>query len=303
MKKNRASDTAGYTTAMRAIANLAPSKKKILTDPFAVEFLTFPWYLSRLLFRLKIFDPLIFRVGIKAPDIMVGFPGMTALSCLRHRYIDEQIITAYTQGIRQFIILGAGYDSRALRLPLADAHFFEIDHPNTQLRKQKIIAKKNLPQAGQISFISSDFSTSWADDLLSHPQFKNFVRQQASMIVWEGVCCYLKPKAVFYTFASVKKILSPGSTFIFDAFPKDIINPNTKNNLLEKMQNFVARKGEPFYWGEDIDKLKELLAEYGFTHITSQTISEIADALAKRQQLTIKNSEILKHLNLVKCKT
>ena len=34
------------------------------------------------------------------------------------------------------------YDSRAFRLPLQDAHFIEIDHPNTQSGKQNIIRRK-----------------------------------------------------------------------------------------------------------------------------------------------------------------
>lgn len=303
MKKNRASETAGYTTAMRAIANLAPTSEKILTDPFAVEFLAFPWSLTQPLFRLKIFNHLIFKAGMKTPDLMVGFPGMTALACLRHRYIDDQIIAAYEQGIRQFIILGAGYDARALRLPLPDAHFIEIDHANTQSRKQNIIARKKLQGSGKISFIPCDFSTSWADNLFNHPEHKDFISQQAAMVIWEGVSCYLKPEAVAYTFKTVKNMLSPGSIFIFDAFPKDIINPNTTNSLLKKMQDFVARKGEPFYWGEDLDKLKKTLSALGFAEIRAQTIFEIGNALAEKEQLTIKSTEILNYLHMLKCHT
>lgn len=303
MKKKRASETAGYTTAMRAIANLAPPTEKLLTDPFAVEFLAFPWSLTQPLFRLKIFNRLIYIAGMKTPDLMVGFPGMTELACLRHRYIDDQIIAAYKQGIRQFIILGAGYDSRALRLPLKNAHFIEIDHPDTQARKQKIITQKKLKADCKHSFISSDFSTSWADDIFIHPQYKTIINKQATLVIWEGVSCYLKPEAVSYTFKTVKNMLSPGSIFIFDAFPKDIINPNTTNSLLNKMQHFVARKGEPFYWGEDLDKLKTTLSALGFTQIRAQTIFLIGKALAEKEQLTIKTAEVLNYLHMLKCYT
>jgi len=137
MKSKRASDTAGYTSAMRAIANLAPMDQKYLHDPFSLEFLPFPWVLTKPLFSTKLLAPLIYNIGMKTPDKMVGFPGMTSLACLRHRYIDDQILLAYKEGIRRFILLGAGYDTRSLRLSLPEATMLEVDHPDTQTRKRK----------------------------------------------------------------------------------------------------------------------------------------------------------------------
>ena len=69
------------------------------------------------------------------------------------------------------------------------------------------------------------------------------------------------------------------------------------------MQHFVARKGEPFYWGEDLDKLKTTLSALGFTQIRAQTIFLIGKALAEKEQLTIKTAEVLNYLHMLKCYT
>lgn len=301
METKRASNTAGYTAAMRAIADLAPEKKKILTDPYAMEFLDYPWSLTHLLFQLKIFNPLIYQVGTKVPDIMVGFPGMMALASIRHRYIDDKIVAAYQHGIRQFIILGAGYDSRAFRLPLQDAHFIEIDHPNTQSRKQKIIRRKKLRPSCSLEFISSDFSSSWAVHISDQLKNHGIFRQEASMIIWEGVSCYLKPEAVNYTFKTVSNFLLPDSIFIFDAFTKDIMNPHTHNPLVKKMQTLVERKGEPFYWGADPDEIEKTLLNEEFKAVRSHTILDINNALAKKSKLKLKPYDILYYLNMIEC--
>lgn len=301
MKKNQASETAAYTAAMRAIANVAPQKKKILIDPYALEFMGFPWALTRIIFYLKFFNPLIYLVGTRVPDIMVGFPGMTALSTIRHRYIDEQIIAAYQQGIRQFIFLGAGYDSRPARLPLDDASFIEIDHPDTQSRKKYLLKKKDIPYPDNTRFIPLDFSEKWAEDLFNLENYKELIEPQASMIVWEGVSCYLKPEAVIYTFQTINKILEPGSRFVFDAFPKDIYNPETDNVLLRKMQNLVNRKGEPFYWGDSPESIKSILLSEGFSSINYKSVFEISERLATKAHLKLKPYEILHNLNMYVC--
>jgi len=301
MKTNRASNTAGYTAAMRAIANLAPENKKVLIDPYAMEFMDFPWSLTHPLFKLKIFNPLIFQIGTKVPDIMVGFPGMTALASIRHRYIDERIVAAYQQGIRQFFILGAGYDSRAFRLPLQDAHFFEIDHPNTQARKQDIVHKRKLQASCSIEYISSDFSFSWADDLFDQLKKIDTFRQEPSMVIWEGVSCYLSPEAVSYTFKTVSHFLPPESIFIFDVFPKEIMNPKTHNRLIKKMQFMVERKGEPFYWGADPDELEQTLLNERFSKVSSHSLFDINNALAKKGKSKLKPYDILHYLNMIEC--
>lgn len=300
MKSKKASDTAGYTSAMRAIANLAPKHKKYLHDPYSLEFLPFPWVLTTPFFLAKVFDPLIYSFGMKAPDKMVGFPGMTSLACLRHRFIDDQILQAYEQGVRRFVILGAGYDTRSLRLNLPEARLIEVDHPNTQARKKKIIKKKRLVPICKLEYVSIDFSQPWEETLFSDAVIQENSTDK-TMVIWEGVSCYLKEQAVYSTIDTARQLLKNGGTLVFDAFVAELLKPDTHVDILKKMRSFVEKKGEPFLWAEDAGLLNSRLGVYGFKDIESVSIYELAASFAKKENIDIPKDEILKYLNMYVC--
>jgi O-methyltransferase involved in polyketide biosynthesis len=52
---------------------------------------------------------------------------------IRTRYTEDALKAAIARGIRQYVMIGAGFDSFALRRPdfAADLEIFEIDHPAT----------------------------------------------------------------------------------------------------------------------------------------------------------------------------
>ncbi len=55
----------------------------------------------------------------------------------RTRFFDRQVLEALAAGVGQVVILGAGYDDRALRFRTPGARFFELDHPATQADKRR----------------------------------------------------------------------------------------------------------------------------------------------------------------------
>ncbi len=67
-----------------------------------------------------------------APDTGFG-PSLAA----RTRFFDECVLDAVSAGISQVVILGAGYDDRALRFRSPGVRFFELDHPATQADKAR----------------------------------------------------------------------------------------------------------------------------------------------------------------------
>ena len=63
-------------------------------------------------------------------------PGGWAAFLCRKRYVDDQLVNAVTEGIDGVVILGAGYDTRAYRLPeLAGIPVCEVDLPGNGARK------------------------------------------------------------------------------------------------------------------------------------------------------------------------
>jgi hypothetical protein len=64
----------------------------------------------------------------------VGAIPQRASLIARTRFFDDRVLAALSAGIGQVVILGAGYDDRALRFRSPGVRFFELDHPEIAAR-------------------------------------------------------------------------------------------------------------------------------------------------------------------------
>jgi len=71
----------------------------------------------------------------------------------RTSFFDEQVLAAISAGIRQVVIVGAGYDDRALRFRTPGVRFFELDHPATQADKAARLRKMGVRAGGQAAVV------------------------------------------------------------------------------------------------------------------------------------------------------
>lgn len=125
---------------------------------------------------------------------------------LRTATIDRAVVEA-TQprgAATQLVLLGAGLDARAWRLPI-DAQVFEVDHPDTQARKRALAPPDDTVYAGV------DFARERVGDVLPR---HGFDPSAVTAWVWEGVTMYLPPAAVDATLAEVARLSARGSTLI-----------------------------------------------------------------------------------------
>src|SRR5687768_10280794 len=107
MREHQPSTTAQIVTFIRAVLSL-PEGGSLLDDVYAGCFLREPY--ARLLKTMqRPLGPILYR----ALSYSTGAVGNV---CGRTRFFDEQIKTAIQNGCTQIVILGAGYDTRALRL-------------------------------------------------------------------------------------------------------------------------------------------------------------------------------------------
>ena len=136
---------------------------------------------------------------------------MADLIALRTEAIDTAVRDAITGGATQLVILGAGYDGRAWRMPeLAGVKVFEVDHPATQGDKRGHLAE--LPQAtGIVSFVSMNFELESLDRVLDRAGHD---RSSPTCWIWEGVVMYLTRDAMRATLAGIAGRSASGSTLI-----------------------------------------------------------------------------------------
>src|SRR5690349_9888303 len=88
---------------------------------------------------------------------------MADMIALRTAAIDTAVRDAIAAGAKQLVVLGAGYDGRAWRMPeLTGVKVFEVDHPATQGFKRARLSELP-PSKGIVTFVSMNFETESLD--------------------------------------------------------------------------------------------------------------------------------------------
>lgn len=214
MKRDTPSKTAQYMALYRAMETRRPRGKRLFTDPYAIYFLD-PGY--RLLCRLVPFSPaerLFYRL------IQRRIPGALASGLARTRLIDDLLCATIQQGIRQVIILGAGFDTRSLRLTaLHDIPVIEIDHPDTARRKLQILRRHMVALPGNTRYLSIDFDKQSLEDLIHQQGIDLSI---PTTLIWEGVTNYLQKSAIDAVFALAGRF-AHGSFIIFTYVDKKVL--------------------------------------------------------------------------------
>jgi len=136
---------------------------------------------------------------------------MADLMALRTSAIDAAVRDAIAGGDRQLVILGAGYDGRAWRMPeLLGVKVFEVDHPSTQGDKRAHLSE--LPPAkGIVRFVSMDFERERLENVLER---EGHDRSMPTCWIWEGVVMYLTREAMRATLEGIARRSARGSTLI-----------------------------------------------------------------------------------------
>ena len=204
MKSDRPSRTAHLVALGRAMADAGLSHVADFHDPTARVFLSEKGRQS------------LAKTEHAAREGVRGFRlemarAMADMIALRTSAIDAAVRDAIAEGATQLVILGAGYDGRAWRLPeLAGVKVFEVDHPATQGDKRARVAELP-PPAGIVTFVPVNFERDALGDALDRAGHD---RSSPTCWIWEGVVMYLTRDAMRGTLAAVAQRSAPGSTLI-----------------------------------------------------------------------------------------
>jgi methyltransferase (TIGR00027 family) len=203
------------------------------------------------------------------------FPGgPRASAVVRTRLIDEVTSDALARGVGQVVLLGAGYDSRAYRLPGIDAaRVFEVDHPATQATKRRVVGTRvRAERRAHVRFVGVDLLT---DDLRTALSGAGFARDDRAVVVWEGVTNYLTAEAVDTTLRTLAELLASGSSVVFTYVDRAALDGT--GAFQGVWQDAVRQQGEPWTFGFEPATLKDHLAERGLTLTLDQSTRDAAD--------------------------
>ncbi len=134
----------------------------------------------------------------------------------RAAFAEKALETAVTIGARQYLIMGAGYDTFAYRQP----HFgeklqiFELDHPATAEDKQIRLHNAGIKIPKNIHFVEADFTEeNWCKALMETTEFESGKISFCSIL---GLTYYLSKQAFERLTFTLSSFLSEGSSIIFD---------------------------------------------------------------------------------------
>ena len=204
MKADRSSRTAHFVAHGRALADAGLSHVPDFRDSTARVFLSEKGKRSLSRTERAARDG---KGGMRLEMARV----MADMIALRTSAIDTAVCEATAGGTTQLVILGAGYDGRAWRMPeLAGVRVFEVDHPTTQGDKCAHLSELP-PAAGIVEFVSMDFERESLDAVLDRAGHE---RSSPTCWIWEGVVMYLTRDAMRATLAGIAGRSAPGSTLI-----------------------------------------------------------------------------------------
>jgi methyltransferase (TIGR00027 family) len=260
MREGRASRTAEYNAAFRAMESARPASLRVLHDPYSHRLL--PPGL-RMLRRLSAVPGV--GHGL-ATFVDRRWPGMRSSVVARTRLMDDWLTDAVRDGIEQVVMLGAGLDTRAWRLPaLAHATVYEVDHPSTSQAKQSRLATWDA-DLRRVRFVQVDFDReSFVDRLVQ----AGFDSSQKAAVVWDGVTNYLQPEAVDAVMRWAGR-LAAGNHFIFTYIDAAVLDGSTRFEGADRVMRSLVRSGEPWTFGLRPEGVAAYLAERGLRLLADQ---------------------------------
>ena len=167
------------------------------------------------------------RAGLDRPHSPAGDPRAQARLCAgmgpraldhmraslaaRTRFFDDQVTAAIAAGLRQVVVLGAGYDDRALRFRSPGVTFFELDHPATQADKRArldaILAEDGHPLSPPV-LAAADFTS---DDVAAVLAGSGHDQALPTLFLCEGLLVYLDQASTIRFLAGVLGAAAAGS--------------------------------------------------------------------------------------------
>jgi methyltransferase (TIGR00027 family) len=253
----KAARTAKSPTFQVALEQLVPAEQRVINDPLAQRLM--PAQLQALLTVCRI-GPLR-RLLPRLADIQV--PGVVGGLLCRKRYIDERLQAALQAGITSVVILGAGFDTRAYRLPgLSSVRVYEVDLPENSEAKRTAVRRALGEEPAHVSLVGTDLNR---EDLLGALQSAGYSAGQPAFYIVEGVTQYIPEAAVRRTFRFLAQA-AQSSQLVFTYVRRDFIQGENLYGL-PVLYKQTRGRGELWQFGWTPEEIAPFLAEYGWREL------------------------------------
>ena len=260
---HRASRTANLAACVRAY-HCRWHASPIFADTYAFDMISGFW---RAIARHRLSS------WITVHTVFRAFRPIHTEIVLRSRYAEDHLMDAVGEGVVQYVILGAGLDTFSMRQDARSdkLRIFELDHPATQEMKRERLLKVYGEIPANLVFVPIDFETDHLDKALAKAGFDP---QAPSFFSWLGTTYYLSKDAIRETLGRVAGVFVPGSRIVLDyKLDRDMV-PEESLPFADKLDRFVARRGEPMLSTFTPEELKDVMSGFGFVELENLPAGE-----------------------------
>ncbi|MDC0053598.1 class I SAM-dependent methyltransferase [Gammaproteobacteria bacterium] len=284
--------TAQGVAKQRLIETLAEPEERIINDPYA----------DRFVLGASVIKFMGHRLNVWLAQKLV--PGFHEHLISRTRFIDDLVKKNSASGVEQYVILGAGYDSRAHRLELPSSlRIFEVDQPEVQARKRSKLPEE-LSNSENMTYVAVDFTHQSLTEQLMNAGFD---QNKSTVFTLEGVSQYITKEALSSTIKEVAALTQRASSIFFISYVSDLFDKNPEACFgkgypnAEKRAKLImygsAKVGEPwisFYGAEEIENV---LSQNGYSvkenvtlkDLNSRYFAPVGRALSENQLLQLEH--------------
>jgi len=229
-------ESVGATALGVAAARAAEtdSDNPLIDDPFARVFLEaagdgmWNWFSAPELPR---------EIVEEAPDLPLRMQAMVDYMAARTAFFDSFFLDATNSGVRQVVILAAGLDSRAWRLPWPDGTtVYELDQPKVLEFKLSTLRERGDQPTANLVDVPVDLRHDWPEALRQ----AGFDTRAPSVWSAEGLLPFLPAAAQEQLFERVQALSVAGSRIAVEAPGPGFMDEDAHARQREQMQRIRA---------------------------------------------------------------
>jgi methyltransferase (TIGR00027 family) len=208
------------------------------------------------------------------PQIMRGFEGEVQQGvedpalAVRTRFFDEAIGRAIGGGVRQFVFVAAGMDTRAYRLAWPAATVvFELDRPALLDLKRTLVSGSGAEPGSALRPIGVDLLEDWTTPLLDG----GFAPAEPALWLVEGLLYFLSAHERDQLLKEITSLSGPGSHILADY----VTQTSLDSPRMDAWRTKMAASGHP--WKSGSDDPESLFAGMGWRATVTAYGSPAAD--------------------------
>jgi methyltransferase (TIGR00027 family) len=219
----------------------------------------------------------------RRPDMDPHFTSLFRASIVaRARFIEDLVVEQAGNGVRQYVILGAGLDTFTQRRPeiASGLRVFEVDQPGPQSWKRQRLIELGFGVPEWLRLVPVDFEA--GDAWWQRLAVAGFDAGQPAVVASTGVSMYLTKDAIAATLRQVAA-LAPGSTLAMTfLLPLEHADPEVRPGL-QMAEKGARASGTPFISFFTPAEMLALAREAGFREARHVSAAMLGQTLFRGQ--------------------